>query len=120
MGYRARMTDRALESLEHYAFPGNVRELEHMIEQAVALVQDRAISADDLMPGRVAAARPRASGGGRPLAVAVDEAERESIEAALREAEGSRERAADMLEISPTTLWRKMTRLGIVFEARST
>ena len=47
-----------------------------------------------------------------------DAAERQAIEAALREQDGSRERAADALGISATTLWRKMTRLGIIYETR--
>ena len=42
----------------------------------------------------------------------------DAIEAALRNADGSRERAAELLDISPTTLWRKMTRLGIAIESR--
>ena len=37
---------------------------------------------------------------------------------ALRAFDGSRERAAEALDISPTTLWRKMTRLGITYEDR--
>jgi two-component system response regulator HydG len=37
---------------------------------------------------------------------------------ALRACDGSRERAAEALDISPTTLWRKMTRLGISYENR--
>jgi two-component system response regulator HydG len=36
----------------------------------------------------------------------------------LRSSDGNRERAAEALDISPTTLWRKMTRLGITFENR--
>jgi two-component system response regulator HydG len=55
--------------------------------------------------------------GARSLAAVVDGAERTAIEGALRESDGSREKAAELLAISPTTLWRKMTRLGIVFEA---
>ena len=38
--------------------------------------------------------------------------------AALRDCDGSREKAAEVLGISATTLWRKMTRLGIVYDAR--
>ena len=45
-------------------------------------------------------------------------AERQAIETALRDCDGSREKAADMLGISATTLWRKMTRLGISFDPR--
>ena len=62
------------------------------------------------------AARGAPASGGRALADVVDAAERPAIEGALRESEGSRERAAELLSISPTTLWRKMTRLGITFD----
>jgi two-component system, NtrC family, response regulator HydG len=118
MGVRPRLHDSVAEALMHYDFPGNIRELEHMIEQAVALVQTGTITADDLLPP--VASGPAAGGGpaGRALAEVVDAAERSAIEGARRDSEGSRERAADLLSISPTTLWRKMTRLGITFEAR--
>jgi two-component system response regulator HydG len=117
MGVRPRLSDNVLESLMHYDFPGNIRELEHMIEQAVALVQTGVITADDLLPAPPSV-RSSVGGGGRALADVVDGAERATIEGALRESEGSRERAADLLGISPTTLWRKMTRLGITFDSR--
>jgi two-component system response regulator HydG len=48
----------------------------------------------------------------------VDGAERQAIESALQDSAGNREQAAELLGISPTTLWRKMTRLGITFETR--
>jgi two-component system response regulator HydG len=51
--------------------------------------------------------------GDRTLASSVDAAERAAIEAALREFDGNRERAAELLGLSPTTLWRKMKRLKI-------
>jgi two-component system response regulator HydG len=101
----------------HFDFPGNIRELEHMIEQAVALVQTGVITADDLLPP-VANGPSIANSTGRSLSDVVDSAERSAIEAALRESDGSRERAAELLNISPTTLWRKMTRLGITFEGK--
>lgn len=118
MGTRARLDEGILEALAHYDFPGNIRELEHMIEQAVALVQDGVVMRDDVLPAR----RPEdAPGGrsGRTLAEVVDGAERGAIETALRDCDGSREKAADLLGISATTLWRKMTRLGIVYESRT-
>jgi two-component system response regulator HydG len=118
MGVRPKLHDNVVDSLMHYDFPGNIRELEHMIEQAVALIQTGLITADDLLPPpiSVSPASPRASG--QALAQVVDAAERTAIEGALRESEGSRERAAELLDISPTTLWRKMTRLGITFDGR--
>jgi two-component system response regulator HydG len=117
MSVKSRLHDGVLEALSHYDFPGNIRELEHMIEQAVALVQNGVITVDDLI---TPTSSPQTTqSGGRALADVVDSAERSAIESALRESEGSRERAAEVLAISPTTLWRKMTRLGIVFDGRN-
>jgi len=118
MGVRPKLHDGVTEALLHYDFPGNIRELEHMLEQAVALVQNGIITADDLLPPPASAALPTTRGGGRALADVVDGAERSAIEVALRESDGSREHAAEVLGISPTTLWRKMTRLGITFDGR--
>jgi two-component system response regulator HydG len=118
MGVRPKLHDNIVEALSHYDFPGNIRELEHMLEQAIALVQNGLITADDLLPPPSSASHVPMSSGGRSLAEVVDSAERGAIENALRESDGSRERAAEVLHISPTTLWRKMTRLGITFEAR--
>jgi two-component system response regulator HydG len=109
MGVRARVADNVLESLSNYPFPGNVRELENMVEQAVALSGGGTISLDDVLPAAQAPSRTS----GRTLADVVDSAERTAIENALRECDGSRERAAELLGISSTTLWRKTTRLGI-------
>jgi two-component system, NtrC family, response regulator HydG len=90
-----------------------------MIEQAVALVQTGVITVDDLLPPSPASSPHSPPGtGGRALSDVVDSAERTAIDAALRDSDGSRERAAELLGISPTTLWRKMTRLGITFDGR--
>jgi two-component system response regulator HydG len=119
MNVRPKLHDGVAEALMHYDFPGNIRELEHMIEQAVALIQTGMITADDLLPPVISSSGQGPGPGGRALAEVVDAAERSAIENALRDSDGSRERAADLLNISPTTLWRKMTRLGITFDARS-
>jgi two-component system response regulator HydG len=118
MGLRPRLQENVLDSLMHYDFPGNIRELEHMLEQAVALVQNGVITADDLLPPPPSSPLAAAVAGGRSLSDVVDAAERSAIESALRESDGSRERAAELLNISATTLWRKMTRLGVTFEGR--
>jgi len=119
MNLRPKLHDNVIEALMHYDFPGNIRELEHMIEQAVALVQSGVITSDDVLPPPPSTPHaPAGASGGRALADVVDSAERGAIENALRESEGSRERAAELLNISPTTLWRKMTRLGITFDGR--
>jgi two-component system response regulator HydG len=114
MQTKAHLREGVMDALLSYEFPGNIRELENMIEQAVALSGGGAIEIDDIIPDP--SKQPTSTG--RALADVVDSAEREAIEAALRESDGNRERAADLLGISPTTLWRKMTRLAITFEAR--
>jgi two-component system response regulator HydG len=113
MNTRARFGDGLVEAMVQHDYPGNIRELENMVEQAVALSGGGVISVDDMLPANVQPKRP--AGGGRTLADVVDAAERQAIEAALREQDGSREKAAEALAISATTLWRKMTRLTITY-----
>lgn len=115
MGAQATLGDGVMEQLGRYDFPGNIREVENIVEQAVAFSGGGVISVDDILPEV-----PSRRGGsrGRTLADIVDSAEREAVSAALEVHEGNRERAAEALDISPTTLWRKMTRLGITFDSR--
>jgi two-component system, NtrC family, response regulator HydG len=113
MSTRARFGDGLVEAMVQHDYPGNIRELENMVEQAVALSGGGVITVDDMLPTIVMP--HRAPGAGRTLADVVDAAERQAIEAALRDQDGSREKAAEALAISATTLWRKMTRLAITY-----
>jgi two-component system response regulator HydG len=101
-----------MDYLLGYDFPGNIRELENLIEQGVALAQDGQIHLADIVPssnGNGAALRP----GRQSLADIVQDVERDAIVRALRQTEGNKERAAELLRLSPTTLWRKMKRLRL-------
>jgi len=71
----------------------------------------------DLFPERVSKAGSAAF---TPLADVRDAAERRQIERALDETGGQIAKAAALLAISRTTLWEKMTRLGLTDRARST
>jgi two-component system response regulator HydG len=115
MNMRFRLGDGVMERLVSYEYPGNVRELENLVEQSVALCTGGIVRIDDILPRPP---KPEEKRQGRTLADIVDDAEREAVESALRAFDGSRERAAEALDISLTTLWRKMTRLGITFEDR--
>jgi len=101
MGVRVRLGDAVMEYIMGYDYPGNIRELENMIEQAVALAsQSGVIQLEDVAPQDLPAA-PRDRPGDRTLASSVDAAERAAIEEALRDVEGNRERAAEALGLSP-------------------
>jgi two-component system response regulator HydG len=125
LGKRVALHERALETLQRMEFRGNVRELGGVIARAVEEVPDGGmIFGDEFVLERPAFLSSGTTPSSRaatvvPLDRAVDEAEQAAIVAALREVDGNRERAADLLGISPTTLWRKMTRLNIVFDSRS-
>jgi two-component system response regulator HydG len=115
MTRRARFGDGVIDQLVQYNYPGNVREAENMVEQAVALCTGDVVRVDDILPQAPVA---RQGAQRRTLAHIVDDAEREAVLEALRAHDGSRERVAEALDISPTTLWRKMTRLGVTFDGR--
>ncbi|MEZ4390929.1 MAG: sigma-54 dependent transcriptional regulator [Polyangiales bacterium] len=112
MKVNVRLGDGVMDYLLAYDYPGNIRELENMIEQAVALAsQSGVVQLEDIAPQDLPPSTT--TPGDRSLASSVDNAERAAIEAALREFDGNRERAAELLGLSPTTLWRKMKRLKI-------
>jgi len=112
-----RLAASAIDHLSSYTFPGNVRELENLVEQAAALAESEELTAEDFPLKRArtepAASPPVASGGPAvTLAEAVNEAERKAIVAAL-EAAPDLGGIAELLGVSTTTLWRKMKRLGL-------
>ena len=115
-GTRRTLTHGALLKLTAHSFPGNVRELENVIEQAAALARADSIGADDVFLERQgeAASAPGAPGGPvKTLAEQVDGAERDAIQRALARCGGSLEQVSRELDVSTTTLWRKMKRLGL-------
>lgn len=111
----------ALGLLLRYPYPGNVRELRHILEYAVSLCQGEEILPDHLpstltepvdAPGPPQDQRPASGEEGRDTK-SWEEAERTMILQALRNARGNRGRAALALGWGRTTLWRKMKTLGL-------
>jgi two-component system, NtrC family, response regulator AtoC len=109
----------ALLLLEAYDWPGNVREMENLIERLVVLTRGAVVHIDDL-PARVRDASARTVAvasvakdildGASDFQTAVASFERALIEHALRKAEGNKTRAAEILGLSRTTLLDKMSR----------
>jgi two-component system response regulator HydG len=117
MSRRVVLADGVLEYLSEYRFTGNVRELENMIEQGVALAADGLLRLEDITVLENPLNVPNKERSGRSMQDVVDEAEASAIQNALREVDGNREKAAELLGLSPTTLWRKMKRLNIDLKA---
>ena len=93
-----------------HPWPGNVRELRNRVDRAVALTASEWIMPGDLFPDRPGN-EPRP--GFLPLADVRDAAERRQIERALEQTDGQVIKAAELLGIGRSTLWEKMTRLGV-------
>jgi DNA-binding NtrC family response regulator len=94
-----------LDALTAYDWPGNVRELENALERAAVLSEDGRIHPEHLPASFVRRRnRPGGESGNQTLA----SVEREHVEAVLERCEGSRTRAARILGVSPSTLWRKL------------
>ncbi len=104
--------EETLDALMAYAWPGNVRELENALERAVILTQGDTIRPDAL-PERVTARRAEPLVSERtPVTPTLEAIERAYIQWVLQNEGGNKSRAADMLGIDPSTLYRKLARYG--------
>ncbi|MEK7387969.1 MAG: sigma-54 dependent transcriptional regulator [candidate division NC10 bacterium] len=106
-----RLAAEALAELTGYDFPGNVRELENILERAVALSGTEEICPEDLRLHPLAAAAAGTLDG--PLPAYLDRVEREAILAALAKTGFNRTAAAKLLGVTFRTLRYRMQRLGI-------
>jgi DNA-binding NtrC family response regulator len=103
----------AWAALEHYTFPGNVRELKHAIQHATILARGSDIDLHHLPEDIRGDAQSAVLSEVRPLEMALEQYEREYILRTLKMSEGERKRAAEMLGISRKSLWKKMSKYGI-------
>ena len=111
-------TDDALRALTAYPFPGNVRELQNVVERAVVVCRGSTLSESDL-PAHIArpvSPRPAADAAGwapQRLELALRAHERDVLEKTLRANNWSRQKTAADLGINRTTLYKKMRTLGL-------
>ena len=104
------IAEDVLDILTDYTWPGNVRELKNVIERAVVLTQGRVISQDDL-PENIFKNR---SEGGKltiPFGMPLREIEKKLIIETLKRTKGDKEITANLLGITPRTIYRKMNSL---------
>ncbi|MCX7184548.1 MAG: sigma-54 dependent transcriptional regulator [Nitrosospira sp.] len=118
---RCNLSSAALEALTHYAFPGNVRELENILERTLALCPDAEIERDGLQLATsvkevspdAPASPPAASSDGLPLQDYLDLLEKESIIEVLKKTKYNRTAAARLLGITVRSMRYRMERLGL-------
>jgi two-component system response regulator PilR (NtrC family) len=116
-----RLSAAAWAALHRYCFPGNVRELENILERACTLAEGPEITVDDLQLPRdaeeagfaPAAARPEPATGDGELQTYLDEVERQRILDALEKTRWNRTQAAKLLGISFRALRYRLEKLGL-------
>jgi transcriptional regulator with PAS, ATPase and Fis domain len=120
------MTETAWSALEHYPYPGNVRELSHAIQHAVVLSGRRGTIDANHLPATISASLPTAkpaTADGTPaaqlpttvqsLSEAVRAFERDYLLRVVAQSGGKKTQAAEVLGISRKTLWEKLKGHGI-------
>jgi DNA-binding NtrC family response regulator len=111
---RAVLSPLAMRLLRAHDWPGNVRELFSVVESAVIRAGGGGRVEAQHLPEAIRDPEGRGRLPGREGRYRADEGdERATIVAALEEAEGSRVRAAELLGMSRTTLWRRMRSFGL-------
>ena len=112
------ISDGAARRLRNYDYPGNVRELENIIEQAVSMADREHVLTEKLlsMPGSAKKGRPAAQKYDTqiPLDEYLDGIERQIIKEAMINADGNITRAADTLQIRRQTLQHKLKKYHIM------
>jgi DNA-binding NtrC family response regulator len=113
------ISESAMEILERYNWPGNIRELENVMERAVLLSKDKFIKADDL-PVSITQDIKHIQTEYKQVSLkkALAEPEKNIIRQALQANHWSRQQTADALDINRTTLFKKMKQYGLYEEAQ--
>jgi two-component system NtrC family response regulator len=118
---RLNLTEEAWDLLQKYEWPGNIRELENVIERVAVLAKDTEIAASDL-PLEVRTTRSRIASIGLKLpeeGISLEDIEKEILVQALEKQHWNQTRAARYLNISRKTLIYRMEKFGLVERAAS-
>ena len=116
------ITPDALAAMQRYAWPGNVRQLENVVEQALVFAEGDAIEVADLPPavvGEVRADVLELPSDARALPEVLEDLERQLIMRALRKAAGVKTETARILGIKTPTLYYKLEKYGMADASES-
>ncbi len=112
-GQPPQLAPEAMRALGRYAFPGNVRELENILERATALCADNAVTLDDLQLGLELAVDGSVGRDGETLDDHINRVEKQIILEALAKTGFNRTAAARLLGVTFRSLRYRIERLGI-------
>ena len=101
------ITPEAMDRLKRYAWPGNIRELQHAIERAVIMTDSDTLHESDFLLSR------SLSSGAANNTLNLDEVERTAIAKALQMHSGNISKAADELGLTRASLYRRMEKYGL-------
>jgi PAS domain S-box-containing protein len=110
------VSEKVMEVLLNYKYPGNVRELENILEHALIISQEDTIQLAHLpeyLQTRPVARKAQSFVSAEP-AFASENPERAELVAVLHQFSGHRQKAARALGVDRTTLWRKMKKYGLL------
>ena len=107
---KLRLDAGCLDYVLAYPWPGNVRELENAVERAAVLCDQGVIRPQNLPPAVTSRTTIRVGGSQADKTLA--EMERDYVDAVMRAVGGNKAQASRILDISPSTLWRKLKRRG--------
>jgi len=115
---RLGITNEAMEYLERYSWPGNIREQENVIERAALLSKNKFIGPEDL-PNSIKQEQNREAKRYKQMSLkeALAEPEKNIIRRALEANGWNRQATAKALSINRTTLFKKMKQYGLYAEA---
>jgi two-component system response regulator HydG len=101
------MAPEAMDKLKRYAWPGNIRELQHSIERAVIMTDSATLQESDFLLSRALSSAPSNN------TLNLDEVEKSAIVKALQMHNGNISKAADELGLTRASLYRRMEKYGL-------
>jgi DNA-binding NtrC family response regulator len=117
LGYQRELSREVARLLGDYDWPGNIRELENVLERALILAAGAPIASTHIQLPEPVLVQPGSMGETPARKLSLFDMERQMLEDALRRAAGNKSKAAKLLGITRRMLYTKLQKLGIEYES---